>query len=131
MSVFLMGVYDPVTSKFCTVTKCGSGLDDEMLDRLQKDLDMVKIGKDFSNIPYWLNIKKPLTPDFVVADPKKAPVWEIIGAEFSKAEIHTAGGISIRFPRIQKFRDDKTWETATNLPRLKVCGFRTCFMISN
>ena len=47
-------------------------------------------------------------------------VWEIIGAEFSKAEIHTADGISIRFPRVQKFRDDKGWEEATDLPRLKV-----------
>jgi DNA ligase-3 len=55
-----------------------------------------------------------------VADPKKAPVWEIIGAEFSKADIHTADGISIRFPRIQKMRDDKTWKEATDLPRLQV-----------
>jgi DNA ligase-3 len=47
-------------------------------------------------------------------------VWEISGAEFSKADIHTAGGISIRFPRITKFRDDKNWQNATDLPRLKV-----------
>ena len=34
--------------------------------------------------------------------------WEITGAEFSKAELHTAAGISIRFPRCTKIRDDKT-----------------------
>ncbi|XP_076451969.1 DNA ligase 3-like [Babylonia areolata] len=119
MSIFLMGCYDPGTKTFCTVSKCGNGLDDKTLDQLQTQLDMVKISKDPRKVPAWLSIKKQVVPDFVVADPKKAPVWEIIGAEFSKAEIHTADGISIRFPRIQKFRDDKTWKEATDLPRLQ------------
>lgn len=120
MSIFLMGCYDPATDSFCTVSKCGSGLDDKTLESLQSELDMVKISKDPSKVPSWLEVKKQVVPDFVVADPKKAPVWEIIGAEFSKADIHTADGISIRFPRIQKFRDDKTWKEATDLPRLQV-----------
>ncbi|KAK6175663.1 hypothetical protein SNE40_014070 [Patella caerulea] len=119
MSIFLLGVYDPKSKKWCTVTKIGNGLDDKTLERLQTELDMVKISKDVTRVPGWLNIKKTVVPDFVVADPKKAPVWEIIGAEFSKAEIHTADGISIRFPRVQKIRDDKNWENATDLPRLK------------
>lgn len=71
-------------------------------------------------VPDWLNVKKQVVPDFVTRDPKKSPVWEISGAEFSKADIHTAGGISIRFPRITNFRDDKNWQNATDLPRLKV-----------
>ncbi|KAK7476103.1 hypothetical protein BaRGS_00032657 [Batillaria attramentaria] len=120
MSIFLMGCYDPATDTFCTVSKCGSGLDDKTLESLQTELDMVKISKDPSKVPSWLNVKKQVVPDFVVANPKKAPVWEIIGAEFSRAEIHTADGISIRFPRIQKFRDDKTWKEATDLPRLQL-----------
>lgn len=49
-----------------------------------------------------------------------APVWEITGAEFSKSEMHTADGISIRFPRMTRIRDDKDWKTATNLQQLKV-----------
>ncbi len=53
---------------------------------------------------------------------QKSQVWEITGAEFSQAEVHTADGISIRFPRCTKIRSDKTWEEATDLPRLKVCG---------
>lgn len=48
------------------------------------------------------------------------PVWEITGAEFTQHEVHTASGISIRFPRVTRIRDDKTWETATSLPELKV-----------
>lgn len=47
-------------------------------------------------------------------------MWEITGAEFSKSEMHTADGISIRFPRMTRIRDDKDWKTATNLHQLKV-----------
>ena len=45
MSVFLMGVYDPNTYRWCTVTKCGNGFDDKMLKKLQTQLDVVKINK--------------------------------------------------------------------------------------
>ncbi|XP_075847495.1 DNA ligase 3 isoform X2 [Microtus pennsylvanicus] len=119
MSIFLMGCYDPDSQKWCTVTKCSGGHDDATLARLQKELDMVKISKDPSKIPSWLKINKIYYPDFIVPDPKKAAVWEITGAEFSKSEAHTADGISIRFPRCTRIRDDKDWKSATNLPQLK------------
>ncbi|NWW80835.1 DNLI3 ligase, partial [Climacteris rufus] len=119
MSIFLMGCYDPKSEKWCTVTKCSGGHDDATLARLQTELDMVKISKDPSKIPRWLKINKIYYPDFIVPDPKKAPVWEITGAEFSRAEAHTADGISIRFPRCTRIRHDKDWQTATNLQQLK------------
>ncbi|XP_045841917.1 DNA ligase 3 isoform X1 [Meles meles] len=119
MSIFLMGCYDPSSQKWCTVTKCAGGHDDATLARLQKELDMVKISKDPSKIPSWLKINKIYYPDFIVPDPKKAAVWEITGAEFSKSEAHTADGISIRFPRCTRIRDDKDWKSATSLPQLK------------
>ncbi|KAM9210470.1 DNA ligase 3 isoform 1-T1 [Dugong dugon] len=119
MSIFLMGCYDPGSQKWCTVTKCAGGHDDATLARLQKELDMVKISKDPSKIPSWLKISKIYYPDFIVPDPKKAAVWAITGAEFSKSEAHTADGISIRFPRCTRIRDDKDWKSATNLPQLK------------
>lgn len=119
MSIFLMGVYDTTNDQWCTVTKCGSGFDDKTLNKLQKDLDMIKISKDPSKVPSWLNVTKTLVPDFVSVDPKNSQVWEITGAEFSKSDSHTAGGISIRFPRCTKMRDDKTWKEATDLKRLK------------
>lgn len=52
------------------------------------------------------------------------PVWEISGAEFSQADIHTANGISIRFPRVTKIRHDKDWKTATSLTQLVVSTSR-------
>lgn len=114
-----MGCYDPDSKKWCTVTKCSGGYDDAMLARLQKELDVIKISKEPSKIPSWLKIIKNYYPDFIIRDPEKAPVWEITGAEFSKSEMHTADGISIRFPRMTRIRDDKDWKSATNLHQLK------------
>ncbi|XP_054719212.1 DNA ligase 3-like [Uloborus diversus] len=119
MSIFLMGSYNPKTDKFYTVTKVHGGFSDAELDQLQKSLKMIKISKDPSKVPSWLIVNKSLVPDFVSEKPKESPVWEITGAEFSKAEIHTAGGISIRFPRVTRVRDDKTWKEATNVQELK------------
>uniref|UniRef100_A0A8C3AQW9 DNA ligase n=1 Tax=Cyclopterus lumpus TaxID=8103 RepID=A0A8C3AQW9_CYCLU len=119
MSSFLMGCFDPHSKKWCTVTKCSGGYDDATLARLQKELDVIKISKEPSKIPGWLKIIKNYYPDFIIRDPQKAPVWEITGAEFSKSEMHTADGISIRFPRMTRIRDDKDWKTATNLNQLK------------
>lgn len=70
MSVFLMGVYDKSCDKFRTVCKCGNGHDDATIQRLQTELDMVKISKDASKVPSWLLLNKTLVPDLVVADPK-------------------------------------------------------------
>lgn len=120
MSVFLLGCYDVQTDRWCTVAKCGNGLDDATLEKLQIDFksNMNKISKNPNQIPKWLNVTRELIPDFVVIDPKKSPVWEITGAEFSKSKQHTANGISIRFPRVTKVRNDKTWKEATNLQYL-------------
>uniref|UniRef100_H2Z1K6 DNA ligase n=1 Tax=Ciona savignyi TaxID=51511 RepID=H2Z1K6_CIOSA len=120
MSVFLMGVYDDKASQWCTVTKVGNGHDDETLEKINKQLKMVKISKDVNKVPTWLNLNRNHVPDLVVADPKSSPVWEITGTEFTKSDSHTAGGISIRFPRVTKIRRDKNWETATSLIRLKL-----------
>ena len=86
MSVFLTGVYDPDSKLWCTVTKVG-GFDDDTLEKLQTEMDMVKISKNINKVPDWLDIKKTVVPDFIVSDPKQSPVWEVAGAEFSKAEV--------------------------------------------
>ncbi|XP_076802197.1 DNA ligase 3-like [Clavelina lepadiformis] len=120
MSVFLMGVYDDKQKRWCTVTKVGNGHDDKTLEKINKQLKVVKIGKDYNKVPKWLKVNKIHVPDLVVDDPKTSPVWEIVGTEFTKSESHTADGLSIRFPRVTKIRNDKTWENATSLSRLQV-----------
>ncbi|GMR36930.1 hypothetical protein PMAYCL1PPCAC_07125 [Pristionchus mayeri] len=119
MSVFLMGVRDG-RGKYLTVTKVGNGHTDETLDKINKQLKdkMTKIYRAAESVPSWLEIKKDI-PDFIIDDPEKAPVWEITGAEFSRTGHHTADGISIRFPRVTRIRDDKDYNTATSLDELK------------
>ncbi|XP_060525174.1 DNA ligase 3 [Cylas formicarius] len=119
MSVFLMGCYDPYSETFRTVTKVHGGHDDKTLEKLQTELKMQKISCDVDRLPDWLSCTRTMVPDFVAADPKEMPVWEITGAEFTRHDVHTADGISIRFPRVTKIRDDKDWKTATNLEELK------------
>lgn len=70
MSVFLMGVYDKSRDRYCTVCKCGNGHDDTTIQRLQKELNMTKISKDYNKVPPWLLINKGLVPDFIITDPK-------------------------------------------------------------
>lgn len=48
------------------------------------------------------------------------PVWEICAHEFTKHDVHTANGISMRFPRVARVRHDKSWDTATTLSELEV-----------
>nr|CDJ90621.1 DNA ligase and ATP dependent DNA ligase and Zinc finger domain containing protein [Haemonchus contortus] len=121
MSVFLMGVYDEDTKSYRTVTKCGNGHTDDALEAINKKLkdQMTRIDRDFDLLPKWLHCSRSLVPDFVIKDPQAAPVWEITGAEFSKSENHSAGGISIRFPRVTRIRKDKDWKSATSLAELK------------
>lgn len=45
MSVFLMGTYDQFTKQWCTVAKCGNGHDDKTLEKINKELQVVKISK--------------------------------------------------------------------------------------
>lgn len=95
---------------------------------------MKKIYRASESVPSWLEIKKDI-PDFIIDDPEKAPVWEItgyssppwipvnrdhLGAELSRTGHHTADGISIRFPRVTRIRNDKDYKTATSLAELKV-----------
>ncbi|CAG5046293.1 unnamed protein product [Parnassius apollo] len=121
MSVFLMGCLDTRRNCWVTVTKVHTGHDDSTLERLQKELGplMMKISQDYTKLPSWLDCNKGMVPDFIAKDPKNQPVWEITGTELTKANLHTADGISVRFPRVTRIRDDKGWKTATNLEELK------------
>jgi len=121
ISSFLMGVRDEAKGKWCTVTKVAIGFDDATLAQLQQELGpgMDRIAGDWDRVPSWLRVTRQMVPEFVVRNPDKSPVWEITGAEFSRAEMHTASGISIRFPRVTRRRSDKTVETATTLAQLR------------
>ena len=72
-------------------------------------------------------MKPQIVPDWVATDPHNSPVWEITGTEFRHCSTmqerafqpHSTADISIRFPRVTRVREDKTWQTATTLSELK------------
>lgn len=127
LTTYLCCVLDPTTKTFKTVCKASGGLDDATLAALQPKMmaSMNKINGDMKRIPPWLAVSKMHCPDWVAKDPKSAEVWEIEGTSFSISSNHTANGISIRFPRIAKFRDDKDWSTATNLDELEALAMNS------
>lgn len=112
LSSLLMAAYDPETDTFYTVCKVASGFSDAELDELQKKLMEIKID---SKDP---RVESEMEPDIWV-QPKY--VAEVIGAEITLSPQHTCckgqvskeAGLSIRFPRFIRWRDDKSVEEAT------------------
>ncbi len=117
LSSLLMAAYDPERDMFPTVCKVATGFTDEELDRMN---DMLK--------PYIIPRRHPrvdskMEPDVWV---EPALVAEILGAELTLSPMHTCClgavrpgvGISIRFPRFIRWRDDKRPEDATTTHEL-------------
>lgn len=131
LSTFLMGCLDKRTGEWKTVTKAHTGLDDATLERLQDEMKVIMVKSGEERRSFKLVKSSAMKPDYIVKDPKKAPVWELTGAEFTKdvtggggggrngTTNHTANGISVRFPRITRERGDKNWETATSMEELE------------
>lgn len=113
----LMAAYDPEADMFKTVCKVGSGFTDEDLAKLPQLLS-----------PYILQHKHPRVESDMKPDIWVTPslVAEIIGAELTLSPLHTCCrgavksgvGISIRFPRFIRWRDDKGPEDATTADEL-------------
>ncbi len=112
IGTLLMAAYDPESDTFKTVCKVGSGFTDEDLDRMDEVLG-----------PYRVPHRHPRVESKMEADVWFAPakVAEVIGAELTLSPLHTCClgsvrpgvGISIRFPRFIRWRDDKSPEDAT------------------
>ena len=112
LGTLLMAAYDPKNDVFKTVCKVGSGFTDEDIN------NMYELFK-----PYIIDHKHPRVVSNLEADVWFEPVKvaEIIGAELTLSPAHTCcldqvrkgAGISIRFPRFIRWRDDKSPEDAT------------------
>lgn len=94
-----------------TLTKVGTGLTEEMLVEIRKRLDQLKS----SDKPKEYEAQKDLIPD-VWAIPKL--VVEVTADSISKSTKHSLG-LSLRFPRFIKIREDKSPNEATTLKELK------------
>lgn len=106
---FLAGIYDGKIIK--TITKVGTGLTDAQFKELKKRLTPLEIDQK----PVNYEVDKNLEPDFWV---KPSLVVELAADEITVSPNHTAG-FALRFPRLIKFRDDKSLKDATSLDEIK------------
>ncbi|ODV88363.1 hypothetical protein CANCADRAFT_29619 [Tortispora caseinolytica NRRL Y-17796] len=110
---FLLGCYNPNTGEYETTCKIGTGFSEEVLEQLYKELSPLVTSKKSY---YKHDQSGPSQPD-VWFEPKM--VWEVLAADLSLSPIYKAGadsmpkGISLRFPRFIRIRDDKATEDAT------------------
>ena len=110
---FLVGVLDPPAGGMIkTVTKVGTGLTDEQFRELKKRLSGLEV-KDKPK--EYADVSKLLQPDFWV---EPSLVVEIAADEITKSPNHSAG-LALRFPRLVRFRDDKSPDQATTVAEVK------------
>ncbi|CAM9507581.1 unnamed protein product, partial [Sphacelaria rigidula] len=110
---YLLACYDQELDQYQSVCKIGTGFKDEELLKFWTELKEHTV----ETRPNYYNVADSLAPD-VWLQPKK--VWEVKCADLSKSPVHRAAigkdgrGISIRFPRLLRERDDKDPEQATS-----------------
>jgi DNA ligase-1 len=112
VGAFLAGIRKTEDSDdFLSVSKIGTGLTDEQFRQLKVQSAKCKIEEKPVN--YLVN--KNLAPDIWL---KPGLVVEIQADNITVSPIHTAG-FALRFPRLVRFRDDKTALQTTTLAELK------------
>ena len=126
---FLIGVYDKNTDHYVTIARIGTGLTDEEWKTLAIRGNKLKAKEK----PPLYMVDNLLAPD-VWIEPEI--VVEIKADEITRSPIHTAGrtlkpsksgsafdvdvpGYALRFPRLERFRDDRKPEDVTELPEIE------------
>ncbi len=129
IGAFLVGIYDEKQDKFMTVAKIGTGLSDAEWKQLKVQSSKFKVQKKPNqyDVDKMMECDAWLVPSIVV---------EIKADEITKSPVHTAGrkmklsksgsafdvdvpGFALRFPRLEKFRDDKRSEDVTTLKEME------------
>lgn len=105
IGAFLVGVRKK--EEFLTISKVGTGLSDEQWREMKMRSGKWEVGSQ----PKQYVIDKNLAPDVWL---KPGIVVEIEADNITKSPIHTANH-ALRFPRLVRFRDDKSPRQATTL----------------
>jgi DNA ligase-3 len=117
-SSFLMGCYNSETEQYQAVTRVSFPLSTiDFTEECQEGLEVAE------SYPQWLKRTKNPLPMFIAKDPKKQPIWEISGTEFTNSLAYE--GISIRSPRFQRIRHDKDFKTATTYKEFEKIAYST------
>lgn len=129
IGAFLIGIYDKKLDKFMSIAKIGTGLTDEEWKELAKRCEKLKANEK----PPLYEVDRNLEPDVWV---EAEIVVEVRADEITRSPIHTAGrvmkksksgaayevdipGYALRFPRLERFRDDKKSDDATTLTEVE------------
>ncbi len=104
---YILAARDEETGRFKTVTKCGSGYTDEDLKELTKIFKKIQIKKTHEDVDIEIDVDAHFEPRVVFE-----VAWEEI--QVSPAEKHT-GGLSLRFPRYIRIREDRRPEEITTV----------------
>lgn len=112
---YLLACYDPEIQEYQTICKIGTGFSDEMLESLTSTFKPLVISHKKSYYSHPNGGEQP----HVWFEPKY--VWEVLCADLSLSPRYQAAlgivsegkGISLRFPRFIRVREDKNPEDAT------------------
>lgn len=113
VGAFLIGVIDEQREQIVTIAKIGTGLSDEQWRELKTRVDALQAEGGESHWPVM--IPEALQPDELV--PARLVV-EVAADEITRSPLHTAG-VALRFPRLIRFRDDKSVEQLTTLAEVE------------
>jgi len=112
IGAFLVGIRESENSdRFLTISKIGTGLTDEQWRELKTKSEKLKV----KGQPKEYKVDKNLIPD-VWCQPQL--VVEIEADNITVSPVHTAG-LALRFPRLLRFREDKSPTEATTLDEAK------------
>ena len=106
----LLGVYDAASETYKTISKMGTGLTDDEWKALKAQGDPHRVDAK----PEAYDVKKENQPDVWI---EPHIVLEIRSDELTHSKMHTSGW-GMRFPRLERFRDDKKPSDATTLAEL-------------
>jgi DNA ligase-1 len=107
----LVGVYDKKREKYVTVAKIGTGMTDDEW-RALKDRSLNHAS---THMPPEYEVLEEMVPDVWVSP---SQILEIRCDELTQSKLHTSGW-GLRFPRLERFRDDKKPTDATHLEELE------------
>jgi DNA ligase-1 len=118
IGALLLGVYNKSCDCFQTIAKVGTGFSDDEWRQIKKRCDALAVDKAPKNV----SCHKDLVPDVWV---RPELVLEITADEITRSPVHTAGvvaheeGFALRFPRFERYRDDKDAYEATHVDELR------------